>query len=69
MSELIYGTEREHRDTLARAKGKVDYVWSGDIRRNRYLNENLQFGIDNGIIKTEFVGSEQESGFNITWLS
>lgn len=69
MSQLKYGTEEEHRATLDRARENgVTYVWSGDIRRNPYLAENLQFGVDNKIITTTFVENDQESGWEITWL-
>lgn len=68
---LEKGTRKEHLDTLIRAnKGGLSYVWSGDIRRNSYLRENLAFAEDEGIIKTTFVESweAQESGWNIEWL-
>lgn len=69
MSTLVHGTEAEHRATLERArKAGVDYVWSGDVRRNEYLAENLQFGIDNKIIQTKWVEKDQESGWRIKWL-
>jgi hypothetical protein len=71
MMELKLGTKEEHLATLQRAKdGGLSYVWSGDIRRNAYLRENLAFAEDEGIIKTTFVESweAQESGWNIEWL-
>jgi hypothetical protein len=65
---LEYGTEAEHRATLARAKdNEVDYIWSGDLRNN-YLRENLRFGIEVGILKAKYIESDQESGYQITWL-
>jgi len=66
--KLQYGTEEEHRATLARAKANgVDYVWSGDLRNN-YLRENLNFGVKHKIIETTHVEMEQESGYKIKWL-
>lgn len=68
LTVLEYGTETEHRATLARAKdNEVDYIWSGDLRNN-YLRENLRFGIEAGILKAEYIESDQESGYEITWL-
>ncbi len=70
ISPLTYGTEEEHRATLARAKDAgVDYVWSGDVRRNPYLLENLRFGEEAGIITTKWVESDQESGWKIHWAN
>lgn len=69
--QLNHGTEQEHRATLQRAKDNgITYVWSGDLRRNQYLAENLAFGEKAGILKTEFTEDyeAQESGFNIKWL-
>ena len=69
MSVLERGTEAEHRATLDRArKAGVSYVWSGDVRRNPYLRENLQFGVDNKVIETQWVEKDQESGWRIKWL-
>jgi hypothetical protein len=68
---LEQGTRREHLDTLIRAnKGNLSYVWSGDIRRNPYLRENLQFALDEEIIEATFVEyyEAQESGWKIEWL-
>lgn len=69
ITPLEYGTEEEHRATLQRAKENgVSYVWSGDVRRNRYLAENICFGEEAGILTTEYVEQSQESGWNIKWL-
>lgn len=66
--KLVHGTEEEHRGTLERArKSGITYVWSGDIRRNPYLAENLRFGQEKGIIEVKETSSHQESGFNIKW--
>ena len=68
ISPLEHGTEEEHRATLMRAKAAgVSYIWSGDLRRNPYLAENLQFGEEAGILTTKWVECSQESGYNITW--
>jgi hypothetical protein len=73
--KLEHGTREEHLGTLRRAfKGlKEDgesyfYVWSGDIRRNPYLAENLDFGANEGIIDLEDVEYSQESGWNVKFL-
>lgn len=69
--ELKQGTRKEHLDTLIRAyKGGLTYVWSGDIRRNAYLRENLDFAVDEGIIDITFIEdyTAQESGWSIKWL-
>ena len=66
---LEHGTEEEHRATLQRARDAgITYIWSGDVRRNPYLAENLQFGIDNKIVKATWVEGDQESGWNLKWL-
>jgi hypothetical protein len=67
---LTHGTEEEHLGTLERAKkANITYIWSGDIRRNPYLAENLRFGQEKGIIEVTEVESraQQESGFRIKW--
>ncbi len=70
VSPLEHGTEAEHRATLERAKaGGLSYVWSGDVRRNAYLLENLRFGEEMGILTTRFVESDQESGWEIDWAN
>lgn len=70
VSPLEHGTEAEHRATLARAKaGGLTYVGSGDVRRNRYLAENLRFGEEAGIRTTKWVESDQESGWEISWAN
>jgi hypothetical protein len=70
VSPLQHGTEAEHRATLARAKAAgVKYVWSGDVRRNRYLAENIRFAEESGILTTEWLESEQESGWRIMWAN
>ena len=66
---LKYGTKEEHLETLKQArKTRVDYVWSGDVRRNPYLAESLQFGVDNKIIEIQPDERDQESGWRIIWL-
>ena len=70
VSPLEHGTEVEHRATLERAKKNgLSYVWSGDVRRNAYLRENLRFGVASGIITTKWVESDQESGWEIFWAN
>ena len=68
---LEHGTRDDHLGTLRRAKAnKITSVWSGDLRRNAYLRESLNFGIEEGILKVEDYdyAEAQESGFNIIWL-
>jgi hypothetical protein len=70
--ELQYGTEKEHRATLQRAKdNRVWKIWSGDVRRNPYLRENMIFAERVGIAKFTPYNSyeQQESGWVIEWLS
>jgi len=69
MINLKYGTEYEHIETLKRAKNKnICSIWSGDISRNTYLQENLNFAEELGIIKLIPYMESQESGWNIVWL-
>lgn len=70
VSPLRHGTEEEHRATLKQAKAAgVFYVWSGDVRRNQYLAENLRFAQESGILSTEWVESAQESGWKLKWAN
>lgn len=65
---LEHGTEEEHRATLMRAKERgITYIWSGDVRRNPYLAENLRFGVECNILTAEWIETEQESGWCISW--
>jgi hypothetical protein len=67
--KLIHGTEQEHRDTLKRAKANgVEYIWSGDMRRNRYLTENFAFALENKIFEATEAKDSQETGWWIKWL-
>ncbi len=67
--KLIHGTEQEHRDTLKRAKANgVEYIWSGDMRRNRYLAENFDFALENKIFEATEAKDSQETGWWIKWL-
>lgn len=68
---LEHGTEEEHIGTLERAKQRGEnsfYVWSGDLRRNAYLRENLNFGVDRGLIRLEEVDMSQETGYDVFFL-
>ena len=61
----------EYKKTLNRAKiNGLSYIWSGDLR-NTYLRECLNWAIINDIIECEFVENfqQQESGYNIKWLT
>ena len=70
VSPLNHGTEAEHRATLSRAKAAgVTMVWSGDIRKSRYLAENLRFAVQSGILTIEFVECDQESGWKLKWAN
>jgi hypothetical protein len=67
--KLIHGTEQEHRDTLKRAKANgVEYIWSGDMRGNRYLAENFNFALENKIFEATEAKDSQETGWWIKWL-
>jgi len=66
---LEHGTREEHIATLKRAKSNgVASIWSGDISRNAYLRENLNFAEDEGIVKLKPYELEQESGWDVEWL-
>ena len=67
---LQYGTREEHVATLRRAKNSgVRSIWSGDIRRNDYLRENLSFAEQEGFVKLTEYEYDQESGWDIQWLN
>lgn len=70
--ELIYGTREEHIGTLRRAKENgVTSAWTGDIRRNVYLRENLAFAEEEGIIAKLQIEENYEgqySDFVWEWL-
>lgn len=71
MIELIHGTREDHLATLRRAlAGGVQSVWSGDLRRNAYLRENVAFAEAEGILTTKPYDDRdaQESGLTLTWL-
>lgn len=70
--ELQHGTEQEHLASLERAKqAGLSSIWSGDVRRNAYLRENMVFAEKRGIAKFTFYEDYygQESGWNVEWLS
>lgn len=61
----------EHKATIARAKAaspKYLVVWTGDIRRNPYLEENIRVMefLDVATITLDD-SDEQESNYIITW--
>ena len=65
-----HGTRDDHVATLRRAKDAgVRSIWSGDIRRNAYLRENLAFAEREGFVRLTEYESDQESGWDIEWLS
>jgi hypothetical protein len=67
---LTHGTEEEHLGTITQAKAnKVDSVWTGEIRRKRYLAENLAWAEAKGLISVKFRDDEraQMSFFDITY--
>jgi hypothetical protein len=69
---LEHGTREDHLGTLERAReAGIDRVWTGDIRRNAYLRENLRFGQEEGIITVEMVEDYegQQSDFLLTWTN
>lgn len=71
--KFVHGTEAEHKATVERTKrnnpGKSFSIWSGDIKRNAYLRENLQYMEERKIAtnKLQDVG-DQESEIVITWI-
>ena len=61
--------ETDFRATIARAKANgVEYIWSGDLVRNRYLRECLTFAEENNLVKIIPKEMEQETGFIVEWL-
>lgn len=67
---LTFGSREEHIATLRRAKAAgVNSVWSGDIARNQYLQENLQLAEAEKILKLEPYTMHQESGWKFEWLN
>lgn len=67
---LQYGTTEEHLNTAKRAKANnITYVWSGDIRHNPYLAENLEFIQYKNLATVQFKENYdgQESGFILKW--
>jgi len=69
MSETEEELHQAYRDTWKRAREmEVDYIWSGELRRNKYLRDCLNYGIDNKIIEAKYVEGQQESGYNIKYL-
>ncbi len=71
--KLIYGTAEEHTATIERTKAANPYglsVWTGDIRRNQYLQENLAFLEEQGLgTVTLDTSDEQQSNFVIKWTT
>lgn len=69
--KTLYGTMDEHKGTIERARaasGETLTIWSGDIRRNRYLAENLEVMKFLGVADITFDDSDdQESNFIVTW--
>ena len=62
-------SEEDFMGTIERAKANgVEYIWSGDLCRNRYLRECLSFAVANGLATTEEKEMEQETGVVVTWL-
>jgi hypothetical protein len=67
---LVHGTAAEHIGTLLRAcENNVTSVWSGSLRHNAYLRENLDYGVEAGLIKLKDYDHReaQESGYTITY--
>lgn len=66
---LEQGTREEHIATLRRARtAGVKTVWSGDVRRNPYLRENLKFAETERMVRLTPYEAEQETGWRLTWL-
>lgn len=61
----------EHKATIARTKEAHPdglEVWTGDIRRNAYLRENLEVMKYLGVADIELdVSNDQQSNFVIRW--
>ena len=68
---LEHGTVEEHLATIKRAiTNEIINIWTGDITRNKYLQENLKFAQVNGLVKiteeTDYEG--QASYWLLEWL-
>lgn len=62
-------SEDDFRGTIDRAKKNcVDYIWSGDLARNRYLRECLSFAVETGLAEIKIKEMEQETGVIVTWM-
>lgn len=67
---LEHGSIEEHLATIKRSIfNKIDSIWTGDILRNKYLQENLKFAHVNRMVKiteeTDYVG--QSSYWLLEW--
>jgi hypothetical protein len=69
--ETVHGTLDEHKATIVRAKAANPSglsVWTGDIRRNAYLRENLEVMRFLNVADIELDDSDdQQSNFVIRW--
>lgn len=68
--KLEYGTYKEHKATAQRAKdNNLNSIWTGDLKRNPYLRENLSFIQEKGLaevdLKVDYDG--QSSSYVIKW--
>ena len=67
---LQYGTYEEHKATAERAKANgVSSVWTGHLRRNPYLQENLEFIQEENLaeVSLEVDYEGQSSDYIIKW--
>lgn len=69
--KFVHGTEAEHKATYERTKSynpEGFRVWTGDIKHNVYLQENLDYMTHNELATITIDDSdEQESFFVITF--
>ena len=69
--KLVHGTISEHQKTAKRAKDRsVTNIWSGDLKNNEYLQENLAFIQETGLAKVDYEIDYhgQASYYLIEWL-
>lgn len=70
---LIHGTHEEHQGTYERVKAAnitgILRIWTGDVRRSKYLMENLEFMQRQGYATVDLdEEDDQASYFVITFI-
>lgn len=69
--KLVHGTREDHIATAERAKSNnIRSIWTGDIARNEYLQENLDFIQMEGLATVTFEDNvaAQQSNYIIHWM-